>query len=139
MEFEKENELLLEIQQHVSLIVDDTPDEVIYITSVDQKQNLINNSKVLIVKLGAEWCGPCEKVMPRYKQLAVDFVDKSIVFASEDVDDELDLNPVPIKTIPVFHLYKNSVYVTQIFGTNLENLETEIKKLQELDLDIDIE
>jgi len=127
MEMEIDGNFPLEVQEHVSMLVDDTPDEVVYVTTTEQKQKLIDESEFLIVKLGAVWCGPCERVMPAFKQLAVDYKDKSIVFASEDVDDELDLYPEPIKTIPVFHLYVKGEYVDKFLGTNTEELELKIK------------
>ncbi len=129
MEMDLEKQFSLEIQENVSMLVDDTPDEVVNITSVEEKKNLIESSEILIVKVGAVWCGPCEKVMPGFKQLAAEYKGISVVFASEDVDDELDLYPEPIKTIPVFHLYQKGVYVDKLLGINLEDLELKIKNL----------
>lgn len=126
-----EQEIPLEVQEHVTLLVYDTPDEVIHLHTVEEKQKLIDDSKLLVIKLGAEWCGPCEKIMPAFKQLAFDYKEYSFVFASEDVDLELDLNPIPIKSIPAFHFYRNGTYVSHIVGANLEALETEIKNFKE--------
>jgi thioredoxin 1 len=128
MEMEIDGQFPLEVQEHVSMLVDDTPDEVVHVTTTEEKQKLINESEFLIVKIGAVWCGPCEKVMPGFKQLALEYKD-TVVFASEDVDDELDLYPEPIKTIPVFHFYVKGEYVDKFLGTNLEELESKIKKI----------
>ena len=61
---------------------------------------------VLIIKFGAEWCGPCKKIAPVYQE----FIKKSpsnIIFADIDVDDNLDLylglkKHKMIQGIPVF-------------------------------------
>ena len=110
-------------------VVDDNVGIVHHVTTLEQKQVLIDDdSKILIVKLGAEWCGPCKNIMPGYKQMALDY--KDVVFSSEDVDDDIGNHPVEVKSIPAFHFYKNGSYVFQVVGANLEKVESQIIMLQ---------
>ena len=71
---------------------------------IDLQKSMGNG--VLIIKFGADWCGPCKKIAPLYK----DFIKKSgqnILFADIDVDENLDLYMAlkkhkMIQGIPVF-------------------------------------
>lgn len=57
----------------------------------EQLQDLINNNpKIIVIKLGAEWCGPCKKIEPLVKE----FFNKSpsdCVCVSIDIDESMDI------------------------------------------------
>ena len=89
--------------------------QVITELNVAQLENLqagIGNS-VLILKFGAEWCGPCTKIAPAYKT----FISKSasnIICADIDVDENLDLYMAlkkykMVQGIPVFLAFYGDV------------------------------
>ena len=59
-------------------------------------RNHIKNNNVVVVKLGATWCGPCKAIKPEFDSLAKRTVENlkqlgenrpSIVFLSIDIDD----------------------------------------------------
>jgi len=61
---------------------------------------------VLIIKFGADWCGPCKKIAPFYKEF-IKTSGENILFADIDVDENLDLYMAlkkhkMIQGIPVF-------------------------------------
>jgi thiol-disulfide isomerase/thioredoxin len=90
-----------------------------HVESLEHRNALKENSKVLVIKYGAEWCGPCQKSAPAFLELANEDADHNCVYASEDVDDELGELPEPIKTIPVFHIYKKGVFERSIKGIDM--------------------
>lgn len=53
-------------------------------------QNSLSNN-VLIIKFGADWCGPCKKIAPLYYEFINNSVKSNIIFADIDVDENLDL------------------------------------------------
>ena len=62
------------------------------ITSLaDFKFLLDHNPGVLILKLGAEWCGPCKKIEPLVKDLMSKIPTDQIQCAIIDVDESFEL------------------------------------------------
>jgi thiol-disulfide isomerase/thioredoxin len=66
-------------------------------------------NQVLVVKFGAEWCGPCKKIAPNFH----DYIAKApenVIFADIDVDENMDLymalkKQKMVNGIPVFLAY----------------------------------
>ena len=47
-------------------------------------------NSVIVLKFGAEWCGPCKMIAPLYKEFMTK-APRNILFADIDVDENLDL------------------------------------------------
>ena len=61
---------------------------------------------LFIIKFGADWCGPCKKIAPTYKNF-INVSAENILFADIDVDENLDLYMAlkkhkMVQGIPVF-------------------------------------
>jgi len=65
------------------------------VTSLEKLPNLLqalqNNPGVFIMKLGAEWCGPCKKIEPLVKELMTKVPTDKIQCAIIDVDESFEL------------------------------------------------
>ena len=94
---------------------------VVHITSLEHRLDLINESRVVIVKLSADWCKPCQRIIPDYVTMSKVF-DGMCVFASEDIDNDFGDHPVSVKSIPAFHFYKEGKFVEEMIGANLEKV-----------------
>lgn len=92
------------------------------INSKEELQKAIQDNKILLVKYGASWCGPCKMLTPVLEELSE---DAPIV----DVDvDELREIAVErgIMSVPVLEFYKNGEMVKQETGFRPEDMLREI-------------
>jgi thioredoxin 1 len=80
--------------------------------------NNFDDSKTIIIKVGADWCSPCKSIYPLYSQFAEFNKNDNIIYTSIDVDDadaEL-LDFIEVKSLPTFHIYKNKQICETIVG-----------------------
>ena len=111
------------------------------VTELEKLQSTLGNN-VLIIKFGAEWCGPCKRIAPAYKE----FINKSasnIICADIDVDENLDLYMAlkkykMVQSIPVFLVFYGDVkrdkwYIPDdsVIGADDKNVASFFKRCQE--------
>ena len=89
------------------------PENVITEMTKQSFSNLLNsNSGVVIIKFGAEWCGPCKKVDPLvYGCMATLSTEPNIKCAIIDIDDNFELyaflkSKKMVNGVPVILCYK---------------------------------
>lgn len=84
------------------------------ITKFDSRQDFFKllelNPGLVIIKLGAEWCGPCKKIAPVLESFFASSPD-NVVCADIDVDESFDFyaylkNKKMVNGIPVILCYK---------------------------------
>ena len=68
---------------------------------------------LLIIKFGADWCGPCKKIAPTF-QAFIKTAPANIIFADIDIDESIDLyitlkRNKMVSGIPVFFAYYGGV------------------------------
>jgi thioredoxin 1 len=84
------------------------------ITCFDSRDDFLNllklNTGLVILKLGAEWCGPCKKIAPVLEGFFATSPPE-VICADVDVDESFDLyaclkNKKMVNGIPVILCYK---------------------------------
>jgi thioredoxin 1 len=81
-----------------------------------QFDRLLWNNGLVLVKFGADWCGPCRKVVPQLEQLAADNTGKLTVL-TVDVDKERRLaDKHNVGPIPRLLLFRNGVQIDHWTG-----------------------
>ncbi len=82
--------------------------DIITSLSIAELQGLQSKmgQQLLIIKFGAEWCGPCKLVAPAYQEFIANS-PSNIIFADIDVDESIDLyialkKNKMVQGIPVF-------------------------------------
>ena len=99
-------------------------------------QLLQTNPGVLIIKFGAEWCGPCKLIEQRVHQW-MDIMPDNVQCAAIDVDESIDLyaflkSKKMVKSIPAILLYNKDTltYVPDemVVGANNSEIDALFRK-----------
>lgn len=76
---------------------------------------IVNQSKTLIVDFWAPWCGPCKKFLPIFEAAA----DKhpNVIFAKVDITQNTKLvEHFVVKSVPTLAVIKDKKLITKVSG-----------------------
>ena len=82
----------------------------------------ILDNKILVVKFGAAWCGPCNSLAPQFENLASSYAgNPDVAFFSVDVDECGGASKeLGIANLPTIKFFKKGKYLSYITGNNIE-------------------
>lgn len=102
------------------------------ITTKDQFKKMLKYSrqynKLVVIDFFADWCGPCKMLAPEIELLAQKYTNA--VFYKINISGT-ELKPLcdiyGITKIPVIYYFKNGKNISNIVGTDINKIESEIK------------
>lgn len=98
------------------------------LTSEEEFAKYLKDNPLCIVYFTAKWCGPCQKIAPKYEGLSQTY--KNIKFIKVDVDEAEELTQSQgIECMPTFKIFKNGSLVEKIEGSNIESLTNAVVSL----------
>ena len=84
--------------------------------------NLLNQKKPILLDFFADWCGPCQSLLPTVEKLAKEYDDK-IEIQKVNVDQNRELAiEYGIRSIPALFFLKDSEIVDKLNGVVSENI-----------------
>jgi thioredoxin 1 len=102
--------------------VDENYVQVPEISTIDDKKALVANNKLVVIDVYADWCGPCQAMIPVYAKLYLKYKDLCVL-VKENVD--LRLSPT-VTVVPTFLIYIDGVMKHQVVN-NIDEVERIIK------------
>ena len=102
--------------------------KIVNIQNFNHKKQLIENHKISLVYIYADWCEPCKKIAAKYNQMSNKYaLDGVCLIAKENV--EVGISP-DVRGVPTFQFFKDGNYLTMdIVGADILSVE---KRLNEL-------
>jgi thioredoxin-like negative regulator of GroEL len=96
------------------------PGEIIEIKKRDEFKTYVKNNKIVIVKIGATWCGPCKRCAPTVFLLFNKMPEK-VKMVLVDADSGSDVkNHLKIKVVPTLMAFINGD-PCEIYQTSNDN------------------
>lgn len=101
--------------------------ELEHIESIDHKNTIIGQNKVVVIDTYGTWCGPCKAVEPKFAQLAQQYNNQGVcMLVKEDVDKGFSEG---VRGVPLFQFYKNGQFVDNVMGADIRKVEAKIIEL----------
>lgn len=93
------------------------------VTNLTELNETFDKNDFTILKLSAEWCGPCKRISPLFETLSKDNKYSNIYFAEVDMDKSPDIcKEYIIDGLPTFILFKKNEEISRFSGANESKL-----------------
>ncbi len=91
---------------------------------------VLDNDKVTVVDLWAEWCGPCRMMTPIVEELSKEYEGRAVIGKlNVDENPEIPTN-YNVRGIPTFLIFKNGELKDKVVGAQTKKvLQDKIESL----------
>lgn len=96
----------------------------------EELKQVLDNNEYVVLKFGAEWCGPCKQIAPVLEQLADEYQDR-IKYVSIDVEESTEITAeYKIRNVPTIIFIKKGEIQDKAVGSISRN--TLVEKIEKL-------
>ena len=120
-------------KKYSDIIKESDPDEktnssVVEIKDAQQKLDLINNNKVVVVDIYGDTCNPCKVIAPTFARLADEYKKYGFAFAKENVT--LGINE-GIRGVPTFqYFYNGQLLPPNTVGADIPEVKSRLEQIR---------
>lgn len=91
------------------------------ITSNKQFNDLVKSGKPFVIDFYADWCGPCQSLLPTVGKLSKEFED-TVTIVTANVDKQKDLAAkFKVRSIPALFFMQENKVKDSVLGMASEN------------------
>lgn len=84
-------------------------------------KEIVDDSDLSLIKVGAEWCGPCRMIKPIIEEISDDYEDR-VIIGDINADDKLEsISEYNIRSIPTILMFKKGELVEKVTGIVSKN------------------
>lgn len=102
---------------------------VIYIKTEEEFDKLKESNKLLLVKFGASWCGPCKQIKPNLDKLSE---NDNLIVIDIDVNEAQESEwswASEVENLPTFRFIKDGNLLDEYCGSKIEKIQELVNKL----------
>jgi thioredoxin 1 len=91
-------------------------------TDANFKSEVLENDKLTVIDLWAEWCGPCRMMTPVIEELSQDYAGIAVI-GKLNVDENPEVPTIHnVRGIPTFLFFKNGQLVDKVVGAQTKKV-----------------
>ncbi|XP_051116562.1 thioredoxin F-type, chloroplastic-like [Andrographis paniculata] len=79
-------------------------------------------TKVVVLDMYTQWCGPCKVIAPKFQQLSEKYDDVLFLKLDCNQDNKPLAKELGIKVVPTFKILKDGKIVKEVTGAKIEDL-----------------
>lgn len=102
---------------------------IIYIKTEEEFEKLKETDKLLLVKFGASWCGPCKQIKHQLENLSK---SENLVVIDIDVDEASESDwswASEVENLPTFRFIKKGIQLEEYSGSKIDKIQDIVRKL----------
>ncbi|MDO4587652.1 MAG: thioredoxin family protein [Planctomycetia bacterium] len=89
--------------------------------------DLVDHTPIVIIDFNADWCGPCQKLLPVLEEIATQYKDQGLKVGSVNVDTNNFASHFKVQGIPDIRIFVNGQIVQKIVGYDPSKLKTGVQ------------
>lgn len=100
---------------------------VLELSNAEHKRQIIQNNRVVVVDIYADWCGPCKQTAPDYATIASEYSrpgECAVVKYNYDKVDPSERSR--IHGIPVFQFFVEGQQVDEVVGADIDAVKVKL-------------
>lgn len=79
--------------------------------------DILENNELVVIKVGAIWCGPCKTIGPIFKEIIQESLIKDVIICTIDANESPNfIKEKLIKNVPTILFIKNNIIIDTHVG-----------------------